>query len=155
MPRQAVHAYFFVLVIVEHQGRFLMIREAKHGGGWYLPAGGVEPGETLLDAAIRETMEEAGVDVQPVGIVKLDQAWGGSGAGAYVRFRFTLLARPRSEGSTTPKTTADEHSVEARWVALSDVPKLHLRGDEVIELFSLVANGGPVLPMDRYEILSG
>lgn len=153
MPSTAVHAYFIVLVIVMHEGRFLMIREAKHGGGWYLPAGRVEPGESLVEAAVRETMEEAGVRVKPAGIVHIDQSWGGSGDSRYTRLRYGIVAHP--VGSTTPKSVADEHSIEARWVALSEAPKLHLRGDDVLDLFALVDRGGPILPMDRYLVYGG
>lgn len=49
MARRAISAYFFAIIIVEHQRRFLLIRESKHGRCWYTPAGSVEPGETLVD----------------------------------------------------------------------------------------------------------
>lgn len=45
--------------------RSLLVHEARHGGGWYLPAGRVEMGETLVDAAVRETLEESGVRAVP------------------------------------------------------------------------------------------
>ena len=41
--------------------RLLMLRN----GRWDLPKGKVEPGETLLQAALRETLEETGIAVQP------------------------------------------------------------------------------------------
>ncbi len=113
MPRQAVAAYFIVLVVVEHEGRYLLIHEQKHGQGWYLPAGRVEPGETLLAGAVRETQEEAGVKVRPTALIALDQTVWGSGDDVATRFRFALLADP--VGSTAPKSFADEHSLEARW----------------------------------------
>lgn len=152
MARRAVQAYFFVLVIVEHQRRFLLIRETNHGKKWYFPAGGVEPGETLVEAAVRETLEEAGVLVQPVGLIRLDQSWGGSGDGLYTRWRYALVARP--VGSIEPKKTPDEHSLEARWVDLADVALFDLRGDEVIELFEMVHRGTPTLPIEQVLALS-
>jgi 8-oxo-dGTP pyrophosphatase MutT (NUDIX family) len=152
MPRQAVPAYFFVLVVIEHAGRYLLIHERRPGEGWYLPAGGVEPGETLIEAAVRETQEEAGVLVRPTALIALDHGWVGSG-GAVTRFRFALLADP--VGSTTPKSFADEHSLEARWFTRRELDTLPLRGDDVTTLVDVVAARAPLLPLDRYTALRG
>ena len=53
------HAHVTVATIVEHDGRFLFVEELK-GGRLVLnqPAGHLEPRESLLQAAIRETLEE-------------------------------------------------------------------------------------------------
>lgn len=50
--------------MVQHpDGRLLAVHESR-GRGWWLPAGFVEPGDDLMTAAIRETKEEAGIDVR-------------------------------------------------------------------------------------------
>lgn len=59
-----------VLTVVEHEGRYLLIREVKFGQTWYLPAGKVEAGESPNAAAVRETKEEAGIDVVPTGLLE-------------------------------------------------------------------------------------
>jgi 8-oxo-dGTP diphosphatase len=52
------------LVIVE-DGRVALIRRQRAGHTYYvLPGGGVEPGETFVEAGKREAMEELGVDVE-------------------------------------------------------------------------------------------
>lgn len=55
-----------VAVVVERDGRFLMVEEEAELGRvvYNQPAGHVEKGETLEQAAVREALEETGWDVQ-------------------------------------------------------------------------------------------
>ncbi|MFE1362617.1 NUDIX hydrolase, partial [Streptomyces harbinensis] len=54
--------------IVVQDGRVLMIRRRVKEGelSWQFPAGGIEPGETPEEAAVRETAEETGLTVKAV-----------------------------------------------------------------------------------------
>lgn len=135
MGRRRVPSSFFVFVVVEHQGHVLLVRERKHGQLWYAPAGGLEPGESIAEAAIRETMEEAGVPIVPTGIVRVDQEWHPAESGLAGWWRFVLRGRP--VGPLEPKAFPDEHSLEARWVLPSDIPRFPLRHREVIDLVAL------------------
>jgi len=137
MSRGTVPASFYVFTIVQHEGRFLAIRERKGSQGWYAPAGRLEPGETVEEAAVRETLEEAGVLVQPIGLLRLEQQWFPSENGPSAWMRFVLTARV--VGSHAPKSFPDKHSLEARWVTLRELEALPLRGQEVVDLFRLVA----------------
>eukprot|EP00116_Pleurobrachia_bachei_P008264 sb/3468526/ len=62
--------YIVAAVILNNDNKILMIQEAKPScrGLWYLPAGRVEKGESLVDAVKREVEEEAGVQFEPTGI---------------------------------------------------------------------------------------
>jgi ADP-ribose pyrophosphatase YjhB (NUDIX family) len=53
--------------LVEDGGRVLLVqrRYEPHIGGWTLPAGFLEWGETPEQAAVRETQEETGLRVRP------------------------------------------------------------------------------------------
>ncbi|HET6331516.1 MAG TPA: NUDIX hydrolase [Holophagaceae bacterium] len=60
-----------VAAVIEKNGRFLFVEERDGRGPRVLnqPAGHVEEGEPLLDAAIREVREETGLAFTPKGLV--------------------------------------------------------------------------------------
>lgn len=138
MPREPIPTHAFSLVLVKSGRRFLLVHERKHGG-WYIPAGRVEAGETFQHAALRETREEAGIDVVLEGVVKVEQRPGPS----FMRLRVVFLARPKDD--TPPKSVADEHTLEAGWFSLEEASKLTLRGDEVEALLASLLDGTAVI----------
>lgn len=142
MARVPIATWTYALVVVRLGRRFLLVREAKDGGGWYLPAGRVEPGERVVDAALRETLEESGVPVVLEGVLRVEHSPHAAGG---ARCRVFFVARPADD--TAPKTTADEHSLEARWVTLDEAESLVLRADEVRAVLRYVSHGGAVHPL--------
>lgn len=52
-----------VYVLIMREGKVLMVKNKKYNN-WTLPGGGVEKGETLEKAAIREVWEETGLTVK-------------------------------------------------------------------------------------------
>ena len=70
MPGVAVN------VAVIHNGKILLTkRDDFHI--WCLPSGGVEDGESLAEAAIRETKEETGIDVELTRLIGVYSRLGG------------------------------------------------------------------------------
>lgn len=84
------HAHVTVATIVEHDGRFLFVEEFK-GGRLVLnqPAGHLEPRESLLQAAVRETLEETGCDVELTGVTGIYLYTAPSNGVTYQRICFT------------------------------------------------------------------
>ena len=58
-----------VRVVLADAGQRILLfhaRTADSGDWWELPGGGIEPGESYLDAAVREIREEAGLSLDPL-----------------------------------------------------------------------------------------
>ena len=57
------------VLLVDDEGRLLLFSDSDPGlpgtTWWITPGGGVEPGETELEGAVRELAEETGLDVDP------------------------------------------------------------------------------------------
>lgn len=58
-----------LVFIVDAQERILLLAHPHRGGAWEVPNGAVDAGESILEAVVRETREEAGADVviRPLG----------------------------------------------------------------------------------------
>jgi phosphatase NudJ len=138
MSRLATPTWSFAVVLVKRGHRFLLVHERKHGQGWYFPAGRVEPGETFAEAALRETREEAGVEIALEGILRIQHSPRPDGQ----RLRVFFLARQVDDGP--PKSQPDEHTLEARWFSVDELRSVALRGDEV-EAWMLAVLRSPVV----------
>jgi phosphatase NudJ len=142
MSREPIPTWYFVLVVVRFGHRFLLVHERQHGETWYLPAGRVEPGETFVQAAKRETLEEAGVPIIVEGVLRFEHT-------TYMdasRVRVVFVARPKDD--TPPISEPNEHALEARWVSLDELQYLNLRGYDVQQIFEYVSEGAPVYPLN-------
>ena len=142
MPRTPTPTYCFALVVVRKDDRFLLVRERKVEEGWYLPAGQVEPGERLVDAAVRETLEVGGIAVELDGILRVEHTPRPDGS---ARLRVFFLAHPIDD--TPPKSVPDAESQGAAWMRLDELDGLTLRGDEVREVLAFVCAGGVAAPL--------
>ena len=56
------------VVVPDNQGRILLIRRTDNKY-WSIPGGGMEPGESVREAAVREVREETGMDCEITGLV--------------------------------------------------------------------------------------
>lgn len=100
-------------VVLDDQEQVLLVRHT-YAAGWTFPGGGVDPGETLAAAALREILEEAGiVGYAPHlhGIFSNEPIFKGDHVACYVVREFQRLDwKPNFE------------IAEARFFALEDLP---------------------------------
>ena len=59
--------------IIIEAGRVLLVERGREPlkGYWSLPGGAVEAGESLVDAVRRETLEETGLEIEPLSVVEI------------------------------------------------------------------------------------
>lgn len=78
-----------VATVVVRDGRYLLVEESPHGAAVFnQPAGHVEAGESLVEAAMRETLEESGFRVRITDLLGV-YVWTSPLSGAsYYRFAY-------------------------------------------------------------------
>lgn len=82
-----------VAVVVEKEGRYLLVKELSNGDVVYnQPAGHIEEDESIFDAAIRETLEESGWEVELKSITGLYTYKAPSNGVTYYRICFEAKA---------------------------------------------------------------
>lgn len=79
-----------VAAVIERDGRFMFVEERIRGQLLInQPAGHVEPGETLLDAVCRETIEETAWTFQPESMLGVYRWSRGAGQRTFLRVAFS------------------------------------------------------------------
>lgn len=131
--------HLFVLVVVPHEGRYLVVEERD--GSFYLPAGRVEPGENLMAAAVRETIEEAGALIGLQGFLGFDHG--------PEKMRFVFVGWPVLLQKL--KSTVDKHSRGARWATKEEIAELPLRHAEVLTWIERHEASKALLPCGAYQ----
>ncbi|GAA3241003.1 NUDIX hydrolase [Actinocorallia longicatena] len=51
------------VLLVDERDRLLLFRDKAEGGRWFTPGGGIDPGESVVEAGVRELREETGLVV--------------------------------------------------------------------------------------------
>lgn len=116
--------YIVMGVLINDDGEVLMMQEAKSScaGQWYLPAGRMEPGEDIEEAAKREVFEETGIEFEPTTLLMIECA-----SGSW--YRFVLTGKVIGGLLKTP-ANADSESLQALWV--KDLGELSFRARDIL-----------------------
>lgn len=61
------------LIIRNKQGKILLATGIKWQNKWVVPGGHIDPGEKILECALREGKEETGLDLKPITILQFDE----------------------------------------------------------------------------------
>ncbi len=106
--------YLAVSAAIFRDGRVLIVRRGRPPahGLYTLPGGGVELGETLQEAIIREVREETGLAIAPLGLVGFREAIARDAAGRVER-HFVIL--PFAAHWVGGEIALNEELAEADW----------------------------------------
>ncbi|MFY9769471.1 MAG: NUDIX hydrolase [Xanthobacteraceae bacterium] len=106
--------YLAVSAAIFRDGRVLIVRRARPPahGLYTLPGGGVELGETLEQAIIREVREETGLAITPLALVGFREALARDAAGRVER-HFVIL--PFAARWIAGEVALSEELAEAHW----------------------------------------
>jgi ADP-ribose pyrophosphatase YjhB (NUDIX family) len=115
--------YLAVSAAIFRDGHVLIVRRgrAPAKGIYTLPGGGVELGETLEQAVIREIREETALDIEPVELVGFRQAIARDAAGRVERHFVILPFAARFVGG---EVSLNEELSEAHWLEPSALREL-------------------------------
>ena len=105
--------------------------QGKPEGTWALPKGNIDPGETPAETAVREVLEETGVQgtlVEKLGDVKYTYTRRG-GVRVFKIVSFYLLRAGRGRLGEIEDAMRVEVA-EARWLPLDEAPRLLSYGGE-------------------------
>jgi phosphatase NudJ len=124
-----------VAAVIEKDGRYLMIEEMTRDGlRINNPAGGLEPGEAIVDGAIREALEETACHFTPealLGVYLARNPDTDAGPGVtYVRFAFC-----GSASDPVPGQALDSPIVRTLWMTADEIAAAadRLRGPLVLK----------------------
>jgi 8-oxo-dGTP diphosphatase len=115
--------YLAVSAAIFRDGRVLIVRRARPPahGLYTLPGGGVELGETLEQAVIREVREETALQVAPVALAGYRQAIARDPAGRVER-HFVIL--PFAARWIAGEVSLNEELAEAHWLLPAELSNL-------------------------------
>jgi 8-oxo-dGTP pyrophosphatase MutT (NUDIX family) len=150
-PTSAVwRPHVTVACVVAAGARYLMVEEEVSGRLAYnQPAGHLDPGETLAQAAARETLEETGWTVLPTHLVGVHQWLSTEHGDGVVRFTFAANA-----SSHDPARPLDTGIRRALWLTRSEIAALGERLRSPLVLLSIDAwLAGQRLPLETVASL--
>ena len=111
-----MHPQLAVSAAIFRDGKMLIVRRARAPahGLFTLPGGRVEPGETLVEAVVREVMEETALTIEAVGLAGYREMMPRDAGGALAAHFVILPFAARWIGG---EVRLNDELDEARWIA--------------------------------------
>ncbi|MCL5995963.1 MAG: NUDIX hydrolase N-terminal domain-containing protein [Chloroflexi bacterium] len=107
--------------VIDTDGRILLIQRADNGK-WAMPGGACEVGDTPVEGAMRETLEETGVYCRPISLVGIFDSRHCGSVTRHHLYHLVFLCAPLD----LPVVDPPSHAVEvrgSRWFAEDQLPE--------------------------------
>lgn len=138
--------------IIERDHKYLLVQEAEDHidackGKWGAPGGHVDPGETIMEAAVREVKEETGCEVELTSVCQI---------GTMPGQNFTFLAIIfTARVAQDVENFASEEIATTRWFTYEEAVALgdQLRLPEWIIHALTVHHEGKVMPLNLINVI--
>ena len=129
------------VVVTNAEGAILLIRRSDNDN-WAVPGGAIDLGESLTEAAIRETREETGITCEITGLVGIytdpkHVILYTSNGEARQEFSIVLTAR-----ATSGEPTRSDETTEVRWVRREDLGNYSMDRSMSLRIGHYLANLG-------------
>ena len=123
-----------VHAIVEKDGKILLEKRAKHlvgGGKWGIPGGFLNRDETAKEAALRELLEETGLEGEIISLFRINSNPNRKGEDRQ-NVVIEFIIKPLKEIGKP-----DNESSEVEWVAIEEIDNLDFAFDhgETVKLY--------------------
>lgn len=131
--KQRWSAHATVAAIVEVNGKFLLVEEeTERGNRFNQPAGHLEDNETLTEAVIRETQEEAAYTFTPTALLGIYHWKHEHNNSTYLRFAYIGQV-----SNHQPTQTLDDGIIRTVWMSIEEVREkaMLMRSPQVVTCF--------------------
>ena len=109
-----------VAAVVEQEGKYLLVEEQTCNGILFnQPAGHLEPNESIIQGAVRETLEETGYTFTPEWLIGIYRSHSSTDNITFIRFAFS--------GSVTehdPERALDAGILRAGWFDVDEIREM-------------------------------
>jgi ADP-ribose pyrophosphatase YjhB (NUDIX family) len=128
-----------VAAIVENNGKFLLVEEiTDRGNRFNQPAGHLEDNETLLEAVVRETLEETAYEFKPEALLGVYHWKHEHNTTTYLRFAYI-----GSVSNHQPELALDDGIIRTVWMTIEEIRSkaMLMRSPQVITCIEDYLNG--------------